>query len=81
MLALLQIVVFIGVDIPYALYVMIAAIAVVAAGWGMLIMAALQRARWARANPIGDVPISIADAPRNSPNESIATIAGVTVGS
>ena len=44
---------------------MFAAIAVIAVGWAMLILAALQRARWARAHPVEDAAgsPSLADAP------------------
>ncbi|MDR3510378.1 MAG: hypothetical protein P4L73_01980 [Caulobacteraceae bacterium] len=47
--------------VPYALYVLIATVAVIAVGWAMLIVAVVKRRRWAKANPVLDVPL--ADAP------------------
>ena len=43
--------------VPYALYALIGAMFVVAAGWVMMIKAVLMRRRWAKANPVADVPL------------------------
>ena len=43
-------------QVPYGLYALIGAVAVIAAGWAMLIMAMLRRRRWAKDHPIADAP-------------------------
>ena len=48
----LQIGLMVGVPVPYALYVLIAIVAVIAVGWAMLIVAVLRRRRWAKGQAI-----------------------------
>jgi len=48
----LQVAMMVGAPIPYALYVLIAIVAVIAAGWAMLIVAVVRRRRWAKAQAL-----------------------------
>jgi hypothetical protein len=53
-------------NIPYALYGLVASVGVIAVGWAMLIVAVVRRRRWAKDHPIADVPltdVSLGDAP------------------
>jgi hypothetical protein len=45
-------------DIPYALYALVLALTVIAAGWVMLIMAFVKRRRWVKAHPVEDIPLT-----------------------
>jgi cobalamin biosynthesis protein CobD/CbiB len=53
----LQVAMMVGVPIPYALYVLIAVVAVIAAGWAMLIVAVVRRRRWAKAQALALEPL------------------------
>jgi hypothetical protein len=53
----LQVAGMLGVGLPYAVYLMIALLVVIAVGWVLLIMAMLRRRAWAKAHPMADVPM------------------------
>ncbi len=44
--------------VPYGLYALITAVAVIAVGWVMLIIAMLKRRRWAQNQALIDAPLS-----------------------
>ena len=50
-------------SVPYAFYFLVLSVAVIAVGWIMLIIAVVNRRRWVKANPIGDVPLPPAPGP------------------
>jgi cobalamin biosynthesis protein CobD/CbiB len=50
----LQVALMVGVPIPYALYVLIAVVVVIAVGWAMLIVAVLKRRQWAKEQAIAE---------------------------
>jgi hypothetical protein len=56
----LNVVMTLGVGVPYAVYLMLAALCVIAAGWVMLIAAVVKRRRWAKDHPIADAPLDTA---------------------
>jgi hypothetical protein len=48
----------IATNVPYAFYLLVLAVAVIAVGWVMLIVALLKRRQWIKANPVADIPLS-----------------------
>lgn len=46
-------------NVPYAFYLLILSVGVIAVGWGLLIAAVLKRRRWVKDHPVQDVPLDI----------------------